>query len=330
VTVVDLHSDLLLDLEYRRVRGERDVFRRVHLPVYQAAGLRVQVLAVFIESVFLPDGALRAALRLIEAALREEEESQGALRLVRTGAELDEALAAGAVAGILSLEGAEPLGREPGLVRVLERLGVRLIGPTWNRANAFADGVGEPGGAGLTVLGERLLDEMQELGMGLDLSHLSPRATEAALRRYSGTVLASHSNSYSVYANARNAGDELLAEIGRRGGVAGLNALRAFIGPGDPATGLANHAQAIAKAAGPQGTAFGCDFTDYLPPSPAEAPELGLPKDTDRSLLELDPVARDTIYADVADELRRRGTPEEQVQGLLSGNALRVLRRCLL
>ncbi len=147
----------------------------------------MQVLALFIETAYVPESALRMALRLVDAALREEEESEGALRLVRSQAELDEALASGAVAGILSIEGAEPLGRDPGLVKVFERLGVRLIGPVWNRANAFADGVVEADGPGLTALGERLLAEMEELGIALDLSHLSPRGCEralAALRRH--------------------------------------------------------------------------------------------------------------------------------------------------
>src|SRR5262249_39955552 len=98
--IVDLHSDLLADLHHRRVRGERDTCRRHRLPVLAEAGVRVQVLAIFVESPFVPDGALRRALQQIETALREEEESDGALRLVRSSADLDEALAAGAVAGI--------------------------------------------------------------------------------------------------------------------------------------------------------------------------------------------------------------------------------------
>jgi membrane dipeptidase len=329
VTVVDLHSDLLLDLDHRRIRGERDVFRRIHLPVFQAIGLRVQVLAVFIESAYLPEGALRTALRLVEAALREEEESEGALRLVRSEAELDQALGSGAVAGILSLEGAEPLGRDPGLVKVFERLGVRLIGPVWNRANAFADGVVEATGPGLTVLGERLLAEMEELGIALDLSHLSPRGCERALQRFEGTVLASHSNSASVWPNGRNAPDELLEEIGRRDGVCGLNAVQVFVGHGDVHERLADHAEAISRLAGGAAPAFGCDFTDYLPAGPAEPAGIGLPPDSDPALIGLAQPPRETLYAGVADTLRGRGWAEQDVQGLLSENALRLLRRCL-
>src|SRR5262249_28656467 len=105
--IVDLHSDLLLDVEARRAHGERDVFRRLHLPELHQAGIQVQVLALWVETAFVPEGAQRRALRMIDAAYREEQESEGALRIVRSRDELREALDAGAVAGILSLEGAE-------------------------------------------------------------------------------------------------------------------------------------------------------------------------------------------------------------------------------
>jgi membrane dipeptidase len=157
-----------------------------HLPALRAAGVQVQVLAVWVDSASLPEGALRAALRLIDVAHREADASQGALRIVASTDELDEALRAGAVAGILSLEGAEPLGRDPGLLRLLRRLGVRLLGPAWNRANAYVEGAAEDTGAGLTALGGRLLAEMAEAGVGLDVSHLTERGALEALERFDG------------------------------------------------------------------------------------------------------------------------------------------------
>jgi membrane dipeptidase len=321
--IVDLHSDLLLDVESRRLRGERDVFRRHHLPEMRAAGIRVQVLAIFIETAFIPEGALRRALRLVDSAYREEQESEGALRIARTRTELDEALAAGAVAGVLSFEGVEPLGRDPSLIRVFERLGVRLVGPTWNRANAFADGAGEDRGAGITPIGRALLAELEDAGMGLDIAHLAPRAVEDALG-FGGTVIASHANASAVYPNARNLDDDVLRALGERDGVCGLNFLRVFLGPGDPAERLAAHADHIAAVAGPHVPALGADFTHFLPHSTPEAPGLGLPPGTDRSLMDLPHLDRATSYGELAARIN-----EDERDGLLFANALRVLRRIL-
>ena len=117
----------------------------------------MQVLPTFVDDPLVPEAALRTVLRQIDAAWREQEESEGALRIVTTGAELAEALDSGAVAGILALEGVEALGREPALIATLYRLGVRMAGLTWNRSNDFADGLAEDRGVGVTPLGIELL-----------------------------------------------------------------------------------------------------------------------------------------------------------------------------
>ena len=197
--IVDLHSDLLIDIADRRVAGERDVFRRRHLPALAAAGVRVQLLAVYCPTQHATDLALRHALRLIEAAHRDADESDGALAIVTDARQLDAALDAGAIAGILTLEGAEPLGREPELVRLFGRLGVRSIGLTWNRANDFADGATEDRGAGITPAGRRLLGEMAAAGIALDLSHLTERGATTRSSTPPGHVFASHSNAAAVH-----------------------------------------------------------------------------------------------------------------------------------
>ena len=320
---VDLHSDLLADVVARRFHGERDVMRRVHLPALRAAGVRVQVLAIFTPTALAGEGALRHALRHVDAALREEVESEGELRIATDVAGLDAALADGALAGILSLEGVEALGREPSLLAPFRRLGVRLAGPTWNRANDYADGAAEDRGAGLTPLGRRLLEELAVLGIALDLSHLTRRAACDCLERADGLVLASHSNARALVPTVRNLDDDVLRAIGERGGLVGVNAQRAFLGRGEPAALAAQHARHIAAVAGEDVPAVGADFTAFLPDSFPEPPELGLPPDADRSLQRLPEAPRETFYPDLARELGDRAS------AVLSGNALRFLRRLL-
>jgi membrane dipeptidase len=320
---VDLHSDLLADVVVRRLAGERDVMRRLHLPALRAAGVGVQVLAIFTPTALIGDGALRHALRHVDAALREENESGGELRLVADAAGLDAAIGDGAVAGILSLEGVEPLGREPSLLAPLRRLGLRLAGLTWNRANDFADGAVEDRGAGLTPLGMRLLDEMAALGIAVDLSHLTRRAAADCLERAPGAVLASHSNASALHRTVRNIDDDQLRAIGERGGVVGVNAQRAFLGSGAPATLAAAHARHIAAVAGDAVPAVGADLVAFLPDAFPEAPTLGLPADVDRSLQALPEAPRETFHLDLAGELGDRAP------AVLEENALRFLRRLL-
>ena len=323
--IVDLHLDLLLDLAVRRGLGERDVFRRRYREVLEAGGVRVQVLPTFVDDPLVPEAALRTVLRQIDAAWREQEESEGALRIVTTGAELAEALEAGAVAGILALEGVEALGREPALIATLHRLGVRMAGLTWNRSNDFADGLAEDRGVGVTPLGIELLGEMQRLGIALDLSHLTPHGCEVALGAFGGSVCASHANARAVARNPRNLADDVLAEVGRRGGVVGVNCIPAFLGPGDPIDRAVAHHDHIASVAGDGAPAFGADFCDWLGGGDDDVPLLPEdPTEEELAHARTPEPPRETFYADV---LGRLGDAVRTP--LAEGNALRFLRGVL-
>jgi membrane dipeptidase len=320
---VDLHSDLLAEVVAQRQSGRADVMRADHLPALRAAGVRVQVLAIFTPSVLVGEGALRHALRHADAARREEEDSGGAFRLVDDLAGLEGALRDGAIAGILSLEGAEPLGREPSLLGPLRRLGVRLSGLTWNRANAFADGATEDRGAGLTALGERLLDEMAALGVAADVSHLTRRAAAEVIERAPGAVFASHSNAAALHPTVRNLDDDLIRAVGERGGVVGVNAVRSFLGPGEPAEVAARHARHVAEVAGTTVPAVGADLLAFMPERYPEPAGTSLPGDADQALKALPEAPRESFHPDLGRHLGALGP------AVLEENALAFLRRVL-
>jgi membrane dipeptidase len=326
--IVDLHSDLLIDIADRRVAGERDVFRRLHRPALAAAGVRVQLLAVYCPTQHATDLALRHALRLIEAAHRDAEESDGALAIVTTARELDAALDAGAIAGILTLEGAEPLGREPELARLFARLGVRSIGLTWNRANDFADGTTEDRGAGITPAGRRLLDEMAAAGIALDLSHLTERGAADALEHAPGPVFASHSNAAAVHPTVRNVSDDVLRGIAERGGICGLNLLPVLLGPEAVGPQAAAHHDHIVAVGGPGLPAIGADFVAFLPHGPSEPHHLQPPEAPGAALAAIPEPPRETAYADVRAAVAA-GAGDAVADALMAGNALAFLRRSL-
>jgi membrane dipeptidase len=326
--IADLHLDMPLDLADRQVQGETDVFMRRHLPELRGGGVGVQVLPTFIDDQCLPDGALRAAVRQIDAVRRAERESGGSFQVVGSQAELAAARERGALAGILAMEGAEALGREPELVHTFHRLGVRMIGLTWNRSNEFADGLAEDRGVGITPLGERLLREMAGLRIALDLSHLTPRGCARALELFDGPVLASHANAFEVYPSPRNLADDLLAEIGRRGGVVGLVGVAAFVGSPRIAESLADHYDRIVEVAGPGAPAFGADFCDFLLGGPGTPIVPDDASTDDLDLADLPQLPRRTFYRDVLDAVERRNGADAGPP-LAEGNAMRFLTELL-
>jgi len=308
------HDDLAAELYWRRKYGRSGVLA-ARLEEYRAAGVGAVVSSVFVQPELLPEQGLRAALGEIDALEEELALCGGGARLVRTAAALDAALADGALAVVLSLEGAEPLGADAALLRVFHRLGVSILGLTWNGRNAAADGCAGP--AGLTAFGRALLDEAASLGMALDVSHLNDAGFSEALGRFPGPVLASHSNCRALTAHPRNLTDAQIAALAARDGVIGLNQIRflaALPGSRGTADDLRAHLGRLLALAGPEHVGLGPDFARRYTESVPK------PRAFWESYGEEDVLPGYAALAAFAD-----GAPP----GVRGGNFLRFLRRAL-
>ncbi|MGH7904543.1 MAG: dipeptidase, partial [Candidatus Dormibacteraceae bacterium] len=184
------------------------------------------------------------------------------LPLVRSAAELEEHVRGwrpGRLAALLLMEGADPI-ETPAQVGEWVRAGVRAVGLSWARTR-YAGGTGAPGG--LTEEGVRLLRSMRRRGLILDLSHLADQSISDALGLWTGPVMASHSNSRAVTGRQRELPDQVLAELARRGGVAGVSFYRSHLGvsgragPGDVVRMVRRLADATG---GPEHVGIGSDL----------------------------------------------------------------------
>ena len=135
--------------------------------------------------------------------------------------------------------------------------GVRIASLTWNSDNAFAGGA--LGSGQISENGKKIIRKMEEIGITLDLSHLNPKSIDDALKIAKKPVLATHSSSLSIHKNPRNLSDESYLEIVRRGGVAGVNFHKDFIGPNFDAAAVARHIEHYYKL-DENGVVFGSDF----------------------------------------------------------------------
>jgi membrane dipeptidase len=312
--LIDLHSDILVDVIWRRSRGEKRVIAQRHLPVLRAAGITALGLTIWIEL----DHAHRAAARTREvmAALTAElSESPAELALVSTPYEAEAAMEEGRLALLLTVEGMAAWDEDPKLEADLCKMGLTSGLMTWNEANAFASGFpgyeyaeaqvlstsgqgtwltglsgpGKGEARGLTEKGRTLLGRMAAAGVMLDLSHLNEPSFWEALNAYPGPgVFASHSNARSICSIPRNLTDDQIKAIAARDGVIGLNAFSAFIDPGQPGIErFIDHAVYIADLVGIRHLGFGFDFINYLDPEALESiggslpanPELDGPAD---------------------------------------------------
>src|SRR5262249_21137533 len=162
--------------------GMYDSLRTYWLPRFRAGGIRLVAAPVWISSQFIPEGALRRAVLVIDGLLREIDDCADEVTLVRSYAEIEQAHADGKVAVLLPFEGAEPLGYDLSALRLFYGVGLRLMSLTWSRRNAFGDGAWEQAArGGLTRLGRAAIAEMDRLGIVVDVSHASDQTARDIL-----------------------------------------------------------------------------------------------------------------------------------------------------
>ncbi|MBQ3552023.1 MAG: dipeptidase [Clostridia bacterium] len=124
---------------------------------------------------------------------------------------------------VLTLEGGEAIEGSLTNLRNFYRLGARAMTFTWNHTNSLAQPAMRKNAKGLTELGKEVLYEMNEIGMAVDVSHLSDAGIDDCLALSTAPIFASHTNCRSIKAHARNMRDDHIREIGARGGVIGVN-----------------------------------------------------------------------------------------------------------
>ena len=308
--VFDGHCDTIQQilLGGKRRLGERSSEGHLDLPRMRDGGVTAQIFAVFIPTGHLPQ-ATHLSLRMIAQMYEEIDANGEATILAKSAADVERAKASDQVAAILGLEGAEPLKGDLGLLRAHYELGVRNIGVTWSRRNEAGDGVLETRtGGGLSSFGVQLVEACNDLGIMVDIAHLSERGVRDVLELTQAPLIASHANAYALCPVDRNLSDSILEAVAARGGVVGVTFVSGFIHL-EPASaslgGLLDHVDHIVGVAGINHVGLGSDFDGCAPPADL----------------------RDvTCMPRVTEGLLERGYNDDEVRKILGGNFLRVFR----
>jgi len=185
--------------------------------------------------------------------------------------EILDAWANGKIAAFLTLEGGGSIGDNLENVQLLYDKGVRLITLTWNHNNDIASCAAcKVPAYGLTAFGKQAVDEMNRLGIIVDVSHLSDRGFWNLAEHMSGTnkpFVASHSNARAVCNHVRNLTDEQFLHLKSIGGVAGMNLCPLFVaadcnsyGKKVPLDGIVAHIEHFMALGGEDSIGLGCDF----------------------------------------------------------------------
>ncbi|WP_131022337.1 dipeptidase, partial [Clostridioides difficile] len=130
----------------------------------------------------------------------------------------------GKVALIPTLEGAAPIENELDRIDILYGFGIRLMGITYSESNALGSGLKEEKDGGLTNFGKKAVERMNKIGMAIDCSHVGVQTTLDVIEYSKDPIILSHVGARSLWNTKRLTPDEVLIACAKKGGVIGVEA----------------------------------------------------------------------------------------------------------
>lgn len=304
-------------------------------------------------SVYVPSNddeaeAVQQTIEQIDVMKRLVARYPGDLALAANSTELEKAMKAGKVAGMLGMEGGHSIGSSLAVLRQMYDLGARYMTLTHSKNTPWGDSATDaPEHDGLTGFGRQVVREMNRIGMIVDLSHVSEATMIDALAESKAPVMFSHSGVRAVNPHPRNVPDSVLPLVKANGGIVMVVFYAAFVDTEVRAQGLARTAeQARLKALYPGDPAAAdsalkaWDAANPAPRTPVARvadhidhlkktigiDHIGLGGDYDG--MDSVPVGLEDVsgYPALFAELARRGYSQAELEKIASGNMLRVLK----
>jgi membrane dipeptidase len=244
---------------------------------------------------------------------------------------VDDILAAqqeGRLAVGFDLEDTNPLGGEIGMIGAYYDLGVRSMVLTYNSENQAGFGCHAPEDTGLKSFGRAVVDEMNQVGMMVDVSHCGYRTSMQAIEHSASPVIFSHSSMRAVWDHERNIRDDQARACAATGGVIGIVGFNIFLGDNDSSVqAMARHIDYAVELVGPAHVGIGTDYvfdSDDANREFAENPQI-FPESYRRAgRLDFFPPER---LAPLEAELSRRGYPVADIAAIMGGNFLRMAQQ---
>ena len=319
MNLIDMHCDTLGKLKWEPGTRLRENNCSIDLMKMKQAGSLAQFFACFIYAKRFQDGDMwelsyNEALKMIADGKKEFAENADMIAIATNYDAIMANKAAGKMSAILTVEEGGVLNGKMEYLEELYRQDIRLITLTWNWENC----IGFPNSPdaelmkkGLKPFGFEVVERMNELGMIIDVSHLSDGGFWDVLNHSKKPIVASHSNARALCGHQRNLTDEMIRAMAEKGGVAGVNFYPNFVhsSANITAENLADHVEYMYQKGGEDFVAMGTDFDGYSE---------GVSTITHIGQM-------DQVY----DAIKRRGFSERQMEKIWSGNILRVIKETL-
>jgi membrane dipeptidase len=238
--VVDGHNDLPWELRKKADSSFRaiDLSRlqpkfHTDIPRLRKGGVGVQFWSAWVPvDTTKKNVAVKTTMEQIDIIHRMVKEYPNDFEIAGTVEDIFRIRKAGKIASLIGVEGGHSMDNSLGLLRNYYRLGVRYMTLTHSENVDWADSATDkPNVKGLTPFGEQVIQEMNALGMMVDISHVSPETMKAVLKVTKAPVIFSHSSARGIADHPRNVPDDVLPLVKANGGVVMVNFFSGFVVP---------------------------------------------------------------------------------------------------
>jgi len=350
--VVDTHGDIL----YNQIQSGIDIGKlqntgNFDLPRAKSGGLDAQVFSIWCDE----KGGFDMANRQIDSLYSLIKRYPDRIQLVTDASQLTNAVKQQKLAALIGVEGGHMIENDLSKLEALAKRGMIYLTLTWNNSTPWASSAaqeskGEIAMPGLNDFGKSVVRKLNELGVLVDLSHVGEQTFYDAIKLSTKPVLVSHSCVYGINPVPRNLKDDQIKAVGKNGGVISINFYSGFLDPTFSAKQqnfLIKHKPELKELTDKYGRSKAIDTLIALHKDEAEesrpridrvidhidyvvkligVDHVGIGADFDGA--ESFPKGMDSVadYPKITEALLKRGYSEADVQKIMGGNFVRLLR----
>ena len=266
--IIDLHCDTIKKIYELQEENLYENSYSVDIKKLISGEVDAQFFAMFLDKGWIEEQKLdiyEYTKKFYKVFAKELEENQEYIKLAKNHSDLKANREKGILSAFLTIEEGHFIEGKIERLEEFYNLGLRLITLTWNYENC----IGYPNSydendmkKGLKDFGFQVVEKMNELGMIIDVSHLSDGGFYDCVKNSKKPVIASHSNARTITNVPRNLSDEMMGLLADKGGIMGLNFCPHFLGEGETSRveDMIRHVKHIKNKAGIDALALGSDF----------------------------------------------------------------------
>ncbi|OED46065.1 peptidase M19 [Endozoicomonas sp. (ex Bugula neritina AB1)] len=166
---------------------------------------------------------IRETLMRISEWNRHFEENADLIMPIKSANDIRRAKQQGKVGVMFGAQNCSPVEDDIGMVEVMRELNLMVMQLTYNNQSLLASGCYEAVDSGVTRFGRQVIQEMNRVGMVIDMSHSSERSTLEAIEISQRSIVISHANPTSFHPARRNKSDTVLKALAESGGLLGFS-----------------------------------------------------------------------------------------------------------